>query len=37
LEARKQERCRGCGLSIMQHSIEFFENGIDHNFERAVR
>jgi len=37
LETRKDERCEGCGRTILQHSIEFFENGIDHNFAGEVR
>jgi hypothetical protein len=37
LEGRKHEQCRRCGLSIMEHSIEFFENGTGHNFEGAVK
>jgi hypothetical protein len=32
IEERRRERCGGCGRSVMAHLIEFFENGIDHNW-----
>ena len=39
LEKRKDDRCTSCGLSIMEHSIKFFEtvSGDAHNFQGAVR
>jgi hypothetical protein len=38
LEKRKDEQCEGCGLSIMGHSIKFFEAGsFFHKFESVVR